>query len=126
MLVLIPIRLIRERCSCSAMEVHCSLWTIQKIVHLGLRTVAVDFSGSEDGSWDDGDELVFWGEGPDWIGWNSERLPSGNTSATRTRTTRGISWPSIKNLTKGVFPRPHCSFWNAGYGLHPLSERAIP
>ncbi len=38
---------------------------------LGLRTVAVDFSGSEDGSWDEGDALVFWGEGPDWIGWNS-------------------------------------------------------
>ena len=37
---------------------------------LGLRAVAVDFSGSEDGSWDDGDALVFWGEGPDWIGWN--------------------------------------------------------
>lgn len=38
---------------------------------LGLRTIAVDFPGSGDGSWDDGDELVFWGEGPDWIGWNS-------------------------------------------------------
>ena len=38
---------------------------------LGLRTVAADFAGSEDGSWDDGDELIFWGQGPDWIGWNS-------------------------------------------------------
>ena len=38
---------------------------------LGLRTVAVEFSGSEDGSWEEGEALTFWGQGPDRIGWNS-------------------------------------------------------
>ena len=72
---------------------------------LGLRAVAVDFSGSEDGSWDDGDALVFGAKGP--IGLVGIRAsPSGNTYATRTRTKRGISWSLIKNLTKDAFPRP--------------------
>ena len=38
---------------------------------LGLRPVAADFNGSEDGTWDEGDELIFWGQGADEIRWNS-------------------------------------------------------
>lgn len=49
---------------------------------LGLRIVAAEFEGSDDGSWDDGDALVFWGNGPDAIeyatgdnAWGHERHP---------------------------------------------------
>lgn len=38
---------------------------------LGLRTVAVEFEGSEDGSWDAGDALVFWGQGPNTLAWDN-------------------------------------------------------
>ena len=38
---------------------------------LGLRIVAAEFEGSEDGLWDDGDALVFWGHGPDAIGYSA-------------------------------------------------------
>ena len=49
---------------------------------LGLRIVAAEFEGSDDGFWDDDDALVFWGQGPDAIeyssgdnAWGHERHP---------------------------------------------------
>ena len=88
---------------------------------LGLRTVAADFAGSEDGSWDDGDELIFGaGSGLDWLesaaaSWEHLRHPYEDKA-----------WyflPLIRTR------RPHhpcsCRDRGAGYGAYALHKRAV-
>ena len=69
---------------------------------LGLHTVAVEFEGSEDGSWDEDDVLIFWGQGPNTIDWDN-----GSICAIRMKTNLGISLRLIRPMTSGESRMQH-------------------